>query len=160
MFSRCFRYFEDHSSVVHFTPESEATKASLVLPHAGLNTPPTSQIIEPSTISLNIACLPRWAIQVATIRKLEENRRKLYKKTNGEFFAHYGNTGGEVKRERRAVNAAQRRDYHVLERRHDGVVHARDVAVAHFVKEAERRRSAETLAAEQNASTYTVKHLS
>lgn len=55
-------------------------------------------------------------------------------------------------RERRAANAADHRHYHALERRHNAVARARDVAFAQCVEEAEHRRSAETLTVELQAS--------
>lgn len=80
-------------------------------------------------------------------RKKQKMQEALKIKTTS-CALRQGNTIGELCRERRAASGADRRDYHVLERRHDGVARARDVTVAQCANEAERRRSAETLAAE------------
>ena len=75
---------------------------------------------------------------------------KLYKKKD-EFFDRHGNTLGDTGRERRAANAGERGNYHDLERRHDGVARARDVAVAKCADEAEGPPSADTNTDDQEA---------
>ena len=63
--------------------------------------------------------------------KTKKRRQETLKKqTNGECFARAGKTTDDVGRERRAENAAGRHGYHALERRHDAVARARDVAIA------------------------------
>ena len=80
---------------------------------------------------------------------------------NDAFFSRTGKTIGDAGRDRRGAprTAAERRDHHALEPRHDSVARARDVAVARCAEEAEGRRSAETLAAERQVSTETEKRL-
>lgn len=59
---------------------------------------------------------------------------------------------GYARRNKCAENTAERRDDRTLERRHDGVSRARDVAVAQFAEEAEPPPSP---SAEKNADEVT-----
>ena len=72
----------------------------------------------------------KWGFDFFFFSFTQKTKTRSSQKTNDKFFARTGKAIDDVGRERRAENAAGRRDYHALERHHDAVARAREVAVA------------------------------